>query len=526
MRPLAVDASLDERGLWTGLQDLLSRLGRDETTPDDFLDAVADVTGADRALLLLSYADGETVPVNARREGRALAPNERHELSRTLVKEAEQSARCVSMSAFDGEDGSASVQAFGSLAAFAVPLEPGVLSAARGDDGAQRGVLYVDFRDRTRIPSPRLAEFLTAAAALLSSVVAQHQRLQQARETLRGERLKISRTVGPTLDQLLGSPTFAPLARQLRAAVHSDVPVLLLGESGTGKTLLAQLLAEASGRAPIVRATLGSSDDLNTITSELFGHEKGSFSGALARRVGLVEYADGGTLIFDEVLNLPRAAQQLLLDFTQFGTYRPLGWARADARRSKARLICATNGDLDAAVADGRFRQDLYFRVAGHRVQLPPLRARRDEIPALARECLGRLDPSRPWKLDAALSRWFASEAHGWPGNFRQLESTLRRAIDLALLEDPDAERLAVTHVEAEPGRPIEQRRAEDPVAAPSPDWSELQRQRDALDAREREVIAAALTTAGGNVSKAARALGLPRTSLLSRLASLGLPRE
>jgi len=287
--------------------------------------------------------------------------------------------------------------------------------------------------------------------------------------------------------------------------------------------VLAQLFAEASGRSPVVRATLGSSDDLNTISSELFGHEKGAFSGALARRVGLVEYADGGSLIFDEILNLPRAAQQLLLDFTQFGTYRPLGWSRPDAKKSRARLICATNGDLEAAVAEGRFREDLYYRVAGHQLHLPALRQRRQEIPGLARAWLDRVDPSRQWTIDPALAKWLASDAHPWPGNFRQLESTLRRAMDHALAEDADADTLTCAHADATVTAPSS-KAAEAPPAPPA-GWVELQQRREALDAQEREVLRAALARADGVVSRAARELGLPRTSLLSRMASLGLAR-
>ena len=153
------------------------------------------------------------------------------------------------------------------------------------------------------------------------------------------------------------------LRAELAMAVGSELPVLMLGDSGVGKTLLARAIAEASGRLPMVRAMLGAADDLNTITSELFGHERGAFSGALATRTGLVGHADGGTLVLDEILNLPAHAQQLLLDFTQFGTYRPLGHAGAEPRHARTRIIAVTNGDLEAAVRRGAFREDLFYRL-------------------------------------------------------------------------------------------------------------------------------------------------------------------
>ncbi|MFO0595652.1 MAG: sigma 54-interacting transcriptional regulator [Myxococcaceae bacterium] len=526
MTPLAFHPGLDEAKLWLGLQALLERVGRQDGSVDGFLDALADVLGADRAMLVLTWDDGETVPMYGRREGRALSPQERVELSKTLVLDAERAGRCVTLSAFDG-DGTESTQAFGILAAFAAPLDATALQVNARDGGAKTGVLYVDFRDPARLPSPRVAEFLGAAATLLSSVVTQSSRLEATREALRRERVKAESGQGVALEAFLASQALQPYERLVRAALRSDAPVLLTGESGTGKTLLAQLMAEASGRRPVVRATVGSADDLNTITSELFGHEKGSFSGAIARRPGLVEYADGGTLIFDELLNLPKTAQQLLLDFTQFGTYRPLGWARAEPKQSKVRLICATNGNLDGAVTEGRFRQDLYFRVAGHRIDLPPLRERRDEIPALARGFLERTAPERRWALSKDLERWLRDARHEWKGNFRQLEQVMRRAVDLALADSADADELGLAHVTELSGAPPPPP-SPAPAAvngAPSQDWASFTAERAKFEERERQLLREVLARNDGVVSKAARELGLPRTSLLSRLASLGLER-
>src|SRR5262249_24344692 len=138
----------------------------------------------------------------------------------------------------------------------------------------------------------------------------------------------------PALDELLAPPSLKAIREEVFSALRGSSTLLILGESGTGKTLLAQAIAEASGRGRIVRAIPGSSDDLNTISSELFGHERGASSGAVARRAGLVEFADGGTLQLDEVLNFPLHAQKLLLDVTQFGTYRPLGYDRPEPKRA------------------------------------------------------------------------------------------------------------------------------------------------------------------------------------------------
>ncbi len=300
--------------------------------------------------------------------------------------------------------------------------------------------------------------------------------------------------------------------------------MLILGESGTGKTLLAHALAEASGRRPIVRATLGSSDDPNTITSELFGHERGAWSGATARRVGLVEYANGGTLILDEILNLPPHAQQILLDFSEFGTYRPLGYEGAEPKRARVRIIAATNGDVRAAIKEQRFRQDLYYRLAGVTIDLPPLRARRDDVPALAESTLRRIDPSRPWTLSPGLRQLLVSPDIGWSGNVRQLEHAIERARERALVRDGEATELLPEHFAP---RDIDGAAIESAPAAPgqplSARWQRVHADRATLEELEKDVLRQALGEAGGVVAYAARSLGIARTTLASRLEALGL---
>jgi DNA-binding NtrC family response regulator len=277
-----------------------------------------------------------------------------------------------------------------------------------------------------------------------------------------------------------------------------------------------------------VRALLGSSDDLNTITSELFGHERGAFSGATRRRVGMAEQADGGTLILDEVLNLPLHAQQLLLDLTQFGTFRPLGWVGAQPKTTRVRIIAATNGDLERAVAEGRFRQDLYFRLSGAHLRLPPLRERRQDIVPLAQALIARCDPDRPWQLSLELRRGLSAEHLEWPGNIRQLAMVVRRMRERALAEDADAERVELRHLGDLLTATLPRREAsgDEPPSAQPADYAELNRRRAALDDAERQLIEASLSTHGGVVARVARDLGLARTSLLSRMQTLGIERE
>ena len=390
------------------------------------------------------------------------------------------------------------------------------------------GAIYLDFPNHQGTEDS-VVEFVECVAGLLGAVTAQQALVEKARENLREQKAVHEPSRYLELDELLGPDSMRATREEVRAAIRSNASILILGESGTGKTQLATAIARASKRTPIVRATLGFSDDMNTITSELFGHERGAFSGAVSKRKGLVEYADKGTLILDEVLNLPAHAQQLLLDFTQFGTYRPLGYQGREPKKAEVRLISVTNGNIARAVADTRFRQDLYFRVATVPLSLPPLRDRRADIPQMAIRYLEQTDPDRRWVLEPQVRKALTAQHLEWAGNIRELESTMERAKNRALAANEQANAIEARHldlprpgasfrtipesvhptIEAIPGQEVKQR------------WEQLADRREELDAIERQIIQDVLVKHEGVVAKAARALSVSRTGLISRMATL-----
>ncbi|MCF7983779.1 MAG: sigma 54-interacting transcriptional regulator [Thiohalocapsa sp.] len=232
------------------------------------------------------------------------------------------------------------------------------------------------------------------------------------------------------LEEVVGdSVMLQQVMRQVEQVARTDSTVLLLGETGTGKDLIATTVHRMSGRAerPLVRVNCAALPG-TLMESELFGHEKGAFTGALARRPGRFELADRGTIVLDEIGELPLELQSKLLRVLQSGEFERLG--ASQTRKTDARVIAATNRDLSAMVREGTFRADLFYRIGVFPITVPPLRERRDDIALLVAYFVDKLRPKLGRKVmrvsDAALARLVA---YDWPGNVRELENIIERSM-------------------------------------------------------------------------------------------------
>ena len=324
-------------------------------------------------------------------------------------------------------------------------------------------------------------------------------------ELLPGSVVSIGRTqlrVLPAEDQrptLLGDS--APMKR-LRDTLAQYAPtklaVLIVGETGTGKELVARALHEQSGRdGELISINCGSIPK-DLVESELFGHEKGAFTGASAARKGVFQEADGGTLLLDEIGELPLSLQPRLLRALETGVVRPVGADREV--KVNVRVVAATHVDLQAAVGRGHFRQDLYYRLAAAVVETPPLRARLSDVKLLAERFLDAEAPGHRL-TEGALARL---AQHDWPGNVRELRNVLRRA---SALHGPiiDAQHLAIGEMPSRPEAQV--------VTIDGRPYLEI----------ERDVLAHALKRHGGNKRAAAQSLRIPKSTLCDKARRYGL---
>jgi DNA-binding NtrC family response regulator len=321
----------------------------------------------------------------------------------------------------------------------------------------------------------------------LGRAIRTSQRLESENRTLRRD---------GTPELVVTSAAMQPVLRLMERVGPSDANALITGEHGTGKEVVARWLHAASARAsrPLVTVNLGGLAE-GVFESELFGHMRGSFTDAKTDRVGRFELADGGTLFLDEIANLTLSQQSKLLRVLQTGELERVGSSKT--RRVDVRILSATNADVAAEVAAGRFREDLLFRINTIEIRLPPLRERRDDIPLLAahflREYAARYrKPATKIHPDAMRTLL----AYGWPGNVRELAHAVERAV---LLAEGDAVRPADLNLR--------------PPGEGSARLEDL-----SLEEVERVLIQKALARFEGNVSAAAKALGLSRSALYRRL--------
>jgi two-component system nitrogen regulation response regulator NtrX len=345
-------------------------------------------------------------------------------------------------------------------------------------------------------------DFLEKPLAREKVLLALKNAVEQAR--LRGENERFREIVGDAPQMIGGGDAFRHVIAQATRVAKSDARVLLLGESGTGKELLAAHIHKESpfSAGPFVKVNCAAIPT-ELLESELFGHEKGAFTGATSLRRGKFELADGGTIFLDEVGDLQESAQAKLLRVLQEGEFQRVGGERTV--RTNVRVISATNRDLIAMAADGRFREDLYYRLSVVPIQLPSLRNRREDIRELAEYSLTdfcRRNNFKTKRFDESVFAAFMNYA--WPGNVRELRNTVER---MAILTPGDV--LAMESI------PMEIRMAEN-----SSPKSSLHETRDGA---ERDRILRALEQTGWNVSAAARVLNIERTNLHKRIRALGL---
>jgi DNA-binding NtrC family response regulator len=332
---------------------------------------------------------------------------------------------------------------------------------------------------------------------------------RDVRRELQEARDELSRTQAEMDDPIIGrSPSIERLLERVGTIAASEAPVLIHGESGSGKELVARTLHRRSARqaGPFVAVNCAAFPE-SLLEAELFGHERGAFTGAVRRRDGRFKAADGGTLLLDEIAEIPLPAQAKLLRVLQEGSVEPLG--TNESVSVDVRVISATHRDLKERIAQGLFREDLYYRLNVLDLTIPPLRERRADLPLLVEHFLRRATPAGKEASKISPRAWAALYEHAYPGNVRELAHAIQHAVVLARGGEIDMQHLPRDISGVVPAR--EQRAGE------------LQPLSLALREFEKIYLGRALVAAGGKKTAAARLLGISRKTLWEKLRAHGL---
>ena len=508
------DVELRVRRLTEGREQLLllldvSRSLNSVRSTGDVLDRVMDsvitISGAERGFLVLLDSDGEPRLEKSRNLDQAgEAVEDTLRISQSILKQAIDSGRTVSVSDALSNPSFLNHQSVRDLSLRTVICLPLKI------DQKVLGAIYLDSRTVTPVLAGdglNLLEAFAAQAAVAIANARAHDSLKAFQARLEVENGSLRRALGSEFmfESIIGkSQAMNRVFAILERIVDTPVTVLINGETGTGKELVARAL-HASGprrQAAFVPINCGALPE-PLLESELFGYKRGAFTGAAEDRMGLFESAHGGTLFLDEIGEMPPALQVKMLRVLQDGEVRRVG--EAHSRRVDVRIVAATNRDLAQEVEAGRFRQDLYYRLNVVTVTLPPLRDRPEDLLLLSDHFLA--------KFRAKLARphlQFTSDArscilnYAWPGNVRELEHAIERATALT-----DSDQVSSEHLV--PGLP---------TAPLHEDGASL---KQTLQRSERSAIEAALRRTGGNISRAATALGVSRQHLHNRIRKLGV---
>lgn len=502
----------ERQGLWKLLE--ISRELSSILDPDRLLEAVLDgaivLTGAERGILLLADKGHLRVMLARGPAHNALSP-EASTISETLARACLRENRVIPVentAALPELREARSIRFLDTHAAVCVPLR---------EHGVPHGVLYLD----SSLPGLRSSQqeipFLEAFASQAAVCLMNARELRRLEEshlllTRENETLRAEARAGSGFARILGrSPVMVTLFDRIRLLKDTDIPVLVLGESGTGKELVARALHTEGLRkdGPFVPVNCAGFP-AELLDSLVFGHRRGAFTGAMLDNPGLVEQADRGTFFLDEVGDMPAQLQVKLLRFLESGEFRRVG--ENEPRRADVRIISATNADIRAMVKDRSFREDLYFRLAGIRLDLPPLRERREDLPLLVDHFLDEAVRRSPRRINGITDRARTLLLrYPWPGNVRQLRHVVEGACALV----PDGKSVDEGQLRLQLSDFL-------PEDTPSPVAGTLQ---EASVQFEREMLESVLRRHGWNITRAAKDLGISRQHLHSRIRTHGLQR-
>lgn len=490
------------------------------------LDAVIELTGAERGFLILRGEGGRGEVEAARNLDKEAVKSPEFKFSQTVAMRVMESGETV-LSDSATEDPS-----FNKSASVVGMQLRSLLCAPLRVRGVSIGCVYVDHRFKTGSftdAEKRIVELVADQAAVavenarlhaenegqrarleeLNKELAEHVREQQFE--LEDAREQLANLVLPVrkydYSEIVGtSHPLMEVFRLLDIVVETDYPVLIFGESGTGKELIAKAIVRHGARrdAPFLTENCAAIPE-SLLESELFGHVKGSFTGATSDHVGLFEQADGGTLFLDEIGEMPFALQSKLLRVLQEGEFRKVGATKPT--KVDVRILAATNADLADKARAGTFREDLYYRLKVMTVRLPPLRERREDVPALVEHFLSKIAEESGGALRTiAPPALRVLQAYPWPGNVRELENEVRR--------------LAAVAADGVIGVELVRTFKEKPETRSA---GTISFHGMTMDEIEKRAILDAIERCAGKRSEAARVLGMPRRTFYNRLRKYGI---